>query len=80
MNATSPLPPEQQFRAERRKKTHRGRRSRGKGPKPSTAAAGAVDHMAEANRHIKAAHADPTKQGTHAHLFRAITALKKAAC
>lgn len=54
----------------RQKRTHRGRRSRGKGPKP--------DHMAVANEHIQSAHKDPTPHGTTAHLFKALSALKKA--
>lgn len=74
----SVLPPDQQFRAERRKKTHRGRRSRGKGPRLVVSTA-TVDHMAEANKHLKAAEAAPTKKATHAHLFKALTSLKKAA-
>jgi len=51
------------------RRTHRGRRSRGKGPKPN--------HMAQANAHLKAAHDAPTKKETHAHLFRALSSLKK---
>lgn len=54
----------------RPKKTHRGRRSKGKGPKP--------DHMAEANQHLENAKKDPTPKGTTAHLFRALGSLKKA--
>lgn len=53
------------------KRTHRGRRSKGKGPKP--------DHMAQANQHIDKAKADPTPKGTTAHLFRALSSLKRAA-
>lgn len=69
---TNPFSPEEQAqRGHRAKgKTHRGRRSRGKGPKP--------DHMAEANQHIQNAHKDPTPKGTTAHLFRALSSLKKA--
>lgn len=56
-----------------RKKTHRGRRSKGKGPKPEQR-----DHMGEANSHIQNAHKDPTAKGTSAHLFKALSSLKKA--
>lgn len=70
---TSPFSPEEQAQMGQRAKsrTHRGRRSKGKGPKPN--------HMADANAHIQKAHADPTPQGTTAHLFRALSSLKKAA-
>lgn len=54
-----------------RRRTHRGRRSKGKGPKP--------DHMAQANHHLDNAKKDPTPKGTTAHLFRALSSLKKAA-
>lgn len=54
-----------------RRKTHRGRRSKGKGPKP--------DHMGDANQHIQNAHKDPTAKGTSGHLFKALSSLKKAA-
>lgn len=53
----------------RRKGTHRGRRSKGKGPKP--------DHMNEANQHLDNARKDPTPKGTTAHLFKALSSLKK---
>lgn len=54
-------------------KTWRGRRSKGKGHKP------AADHMAQANQHLQNAKDDPTPKGTTAHLFRALSSLKKAA-
>lgn len=65
----NPLPEYVQAQQGHKKKTHRGRRSKGKGPK--------VDHMAEANKHLTNAKADPTPQGTTAHLFRALSSLKK---
>lgn len=55
-----------------RKKTHRGRRSKGHGPKPAQ-----PDAMGEANTHIQNAHKDPTPKGTTAHLFKALSSLKK---
>lgn len=70
---SNPFPPEQQaahgFRAKSR--THRGRRSKGKGPKPT-------DHHAQAKEHMAAAQQAATPQAAHGHLFRAISALNKA--
>lgn len=65
------LPPEQQASIGHKRKTHRGRRSRGKGAKPS-------DHHAEAKGHLQAAQQAATPQAAHAHLFRALSSLKKA--
>lgn len=70
MSAFSPEEEAQRGHA-KKGKTWRGRRSKGKGPKP--------DHMAEANKHIEHAKQDPTPKGTTAHLFRALSHLKKAA-
>lgn len=69
----SPFPAEMQAQMGHRRKAHRGHRSRGKGPKP----AAGTDHMAAANAALKAAHDDPTPKGTMAHLFKALSSLKK---
>jgi hypothetical protein len=68
-----------QFGMKTGKKTHRGRRSRGKGPKPETddATPEASNHYADAQSHIKHAHAAPDPMATKRHLFKALTALKK---
>lgn len=71
-SADSPFPEYMDAQSGQKRRTHRGRRSRGRGPKPSSA-----DHMAEANAHLKNAHDAPTKQATTAHLFRALSSLKK---
>jgi hypothetical protein len=71
----SPLPDYVQAQQGHRRRTHRGRRSRGKGAKPQV---DHTDHMAQANAHIRNAHADPTAKGTTAHLFKALSSLKKA--
>jgi hypothetical protein len=55
-----------------RRKTHRGRRSRGKGPKPESHQAHAL-----AKEHIQAAANASDPKQAHAHLFKAISALKK---
>jgi hypothetical protein len=55
-----------------RRKTHRGRRSKGKGPKPQ-----GHDAHAEAKSHIAAAQKASDPKQAHAHLFKAISALKK---
>lgn len=62
----------QQGNAAKLKKTHRGRRSKGKGP--LTAAA----HHAEAKTHLAAAQAAPTAPAATAHLFKALTSLNAA--
>lgn len=63
------FPPEQQAQRGHRRKTHRGRRAQ----KPVQQ----IDHMGEANTHLKNAQADPTKAGTMNHLFKALGSLKK---
>lgn len=70
MSDQPPTSIEDEISMPRRRKTHRGRRSKGKSAKP--------DHMAQANQHLQNAHKDPTPQGTTAHLFRALSSLKKA--
>lgn len=57
----------------RTRKTHRGRRSRGKGPKPTAT----HDSHAVAQQHIQAAAKAADPKQAHAHLFKAISALKK---
>lgn len=69
MSEESPFPEYVDAQRAHKKRTHRGRRSRGKGPKP--------DHMADANAHIDNARKDPTPKGTTAHLFKALSSLKK---
>lgn len=69
--AESPFPEYMDAQQGQKRRTHRGRRSRGKGPKP------AGDAMAVANAHIDKARSDPTPKGTTAHLFRALSSLKK---
>ncbi len=66
----SPFPEYMDAQHGQKRKTHRGRRSKGKGPKPT-------DHMAEANQHLENAKKDPTPQGTTAHLFKALSSLKR---
>lgn len=56
----------------RRKKTHRGRRGKGKGPKPT-------DHHAEAKTHLANAHQAATPKAATQHLFKALGSLKRAA-
>lgn len=68
----TPFPEYMDAQQGQKRRTHRGRRSRGKGPKPDGA-----DHMAQANAHIDAAHKDPTPKGTTAHLMKALSSLKK---
>ena len=72
MNAPeeSPLPFEQQAQMGHKKRTHRGRRSRGKGAK--------TDHHADAKAHMAKAQAAPTPHAAHGHLFRALSSLNKA--
>ena len=63
------------------RKAHRGRRGKGKGPKPTNGANpphGEPDHMHTANDELQKAKDAPTKQGTMAHVFRALSSLKKA--
>lgn len=55
--------------SQKRRPTHRGRRGRGKGPKP--------DAHAEAKQHAQNAANASTPQQSHAHLFKALSALKK---
>lgn len=69
---SSPFPEYMDAQQGHRKRVHRGRRSRGKGPKPAS-----TDHMADANASIDAARKDTTPKGTTAHLFRALSSLKK---
>ncbi len=57
-----------------KKATHRGRRSRGFG-KP--AAKGATDPHAAAQQHAQNAADAKTPAQTHAHLFKALSAMKK---
>ena len=52
------------------KKTHRGKRSRGKGP--------AVNHHEVAKGHLANAQTASTPQAATAHLFKALSSLKKA--
>lgn len=52
-----------------KKKTHRGRRSQGKGPK---------EHHEEAKTHLMNAHKAGTPMDAKQHLFKALTSLKKA--
>lgn len=59
----------QEFDQIGRKKTHRGRRSRGKGAKP---------HMETAKEHIALASKESDPHKAHAHLFRAISSINKA--
>lgn len=56
------------------KKTHRGRRGRGFGAKPTEDAA---DPHAKAQEHITNASASKDPKATTAHLFKALSALKK---
>ncbi len=56
----------------KKKKTHRGRRSKGKGPMTPAA------HHAEAKDHLANAQAAKTPQASTAHLFKALTSLNKA--
>lgn len=79
MNATESTPFPEYLDAQQghKKRTHRGRRSKGKGPKPVESASGGDDHMAAANEAIDAARKDPTPKGTTAHLFKALSRLKK---
>lgn len=53
--------------------THRGRRSKGKGPKP-----GQSDHHEEAKGHMANASAARDPQQSRTHLFKALSSLKKA--
>lgn len=55
-----------------KKKTHRGRRSKGKGSMTPAA------HHAEAKTHLANAQAAKTPQASTAHLFKALTSLNKA--
>lgn len=65
----SPLPPEQQAQRGAKRKTHRGRRSKGKGAKA---------HHADAKQHMAAGMKAKSPAEAHAHLFRAISSLNKA--
>lgn len=66
-----PFAPEEQAQRGHKAKTHRGRRSKGKGPKP-------VDHHAQAKTHLANAQQAPTPKAAHGHLFKALSSLKKA--
>jgi hypothetical protein len=66
---SSPLQPEMQAQMGRKKKTHRGRRSRGKGP---------TSHHADAKTHLANAHAAPTAGAAMSHLFKAVRSMHKA--
>ncbi len=68
----SPLPEYQQQQFGAKRKTHRGRRSRGKGPRPTGS-----DPHAQAKAHIQAAIDAPTPKASTAHLFKALSSLKK---
>lgn len=66
----SPFPEYMDAQRSHRARTHRGRRSRGKGPMTHN------EHHAEAKKHMEAAiKASPAS--AHAHLFRALSSLKK---
>jgi hypothetical protein len=54
------------------RKTHRGRRSRGKGPKPD-----GIDYHAEAKTHAASASSAKSPDESRAHLMRALSSLKK---
>lgn len=76
----SPFP--EYLDAQRGRRTHRGRRSRGKGPEPSNGQPSGdhADHHAEARAHLeKAVEASQGKnpKSATAHLFRALSSLKK---
>lgn len=66
----SPFPEYMQAQQGARKKTHRGRRSRGKGPK---------EHQADAKTHIENAQKEPTPKAALGHLFKAVRSLHAAA-
>lgn len=67
----SPFPEYMDAQHGQRKRTHRGRRSRGKGPRPTE------DAHAQAKAHIQAAIDAPTPKASTAHLFKALSSLKK---
>lgn len=69
MTDDSPFPPEMQAQLGHKKKTHRGRRSRGKGPK---------DHHADAKTHMANAQQAPTPGHAMGHLFKAVRSLHAA--
>lgn len=64
----SPFPEYIQAQRGHKAKTHRGRRSRGKGNH--------AQHHAEAKQHMEAA-MNASPKAAHAHLFKALSSLKK---
>lgn len=72
MSNDSPFPEYMDAQHGQKRRTHRAGKGRNRPPKAGT------DHMAQANAHIDNARKDPTPQGTTAHLFRALSSLKKA--
>lgn len=72
----SPFPEYMDAQRGAKKRTHRGRRSRGKGP-AVPASSGPADHHAVAKEHIEAAMDAPNPKAATAHLFKALSSLKK---
>lgn len=69
----SPFPEYMDAQRGQKRRTHRGRRSRGKGPRSTPGS----DHHAQAKAHIQAAIDAPTPKASTAHLFKALSSLKK---
>lgn len=74
---TSPLPEYMDAQRGHKAKTHRGRRSKGKGPKP-TAPKTPSAHQAEAQTHIANAAKAPTPAASLGHLFKAVRSMHAA--